>query len=112
MKRLYSLLSKSYETIYILKPDLDENAILSIITKYQQLLYTNGCTNIFVYDRGRRHLSYPIRKYHDGIYIQVNYTATNQVLDILEKKFRIDENIIRYLTVKNTQHTVSLKHPV
>ena len=101
----YDLLANSYETVYILKPDLSEEATLDTIKKYQQLLYNNKAGDISVYDRGRRHLSYPIRKYHDGIYVQMNYKANSQVLSVLEKFLKIDENIIRYLTTKQFQET-------
>nr|YP_010338548.1 ribosomal protein S6 [Rhodaphanes brevistipitata]UNJ18498.1 ribosomal protein S6 [Rhodaphanes brevistipitata] len=82
----------------MLKPDLNEETTSSIINKYQKFLYLNSCKNICVYDRGRRHLSYPIKKYHDGIYIQINYTASHQIVINLEKSFKFDDNIIRYLT--------------
>lgn len=98
--RYNNLLDNSYETIYILKPDLDEDNILAIVQKYQQLLFSNNCHNIFVYDKGRKHLAYPIQKYHDGIYIQANYTASNNIAKILNKSFKIDENVMRHFTVK------------
>nr|YP_010336409.1 ribosomal protein S6 [Goniotrichopsis reniformis]UNJ14815.1 ribosomal protein S6 [Goniotrichopsis reniformis] len=100
MKGYNYLLSNSYDIIFILKPDLDENNILALVEKYHRFLHVNGAININAYDRGRRHLSYPIKKYHDGIYIQITYQADNQILTNLEKAFRIDDNVIRYLTVK------------
>nr|YP_009296880.1 ribosomal protein S6 [Bangiopsis subsimplex]AOM66223.1 ribosomal protein S6 [Bangiopsis subsimplex]ARO90416.1 30S ribosomal protein S6 [Bangiopsis subsimplex] len=94
------LLAKSYETIYILKPDLNEEVTLNTIKKYQKFLYTNQCRDIVVYDRGRRHLSYPIKKYHDGVYVQINYKANSKIVSLLDKSFKIDESVIRYSTVK------------
>lgn len=79
---------------------MNEEITSTIINKYQKILYINKSHDITVYDRGRRHLSYPIKKYHDGIYIQMNYKANSQALSQLEKSFKIDENIIRYTTVK------------
>nr|YP_010336803.1 ribosomal protein S6 [Stylonema alsidii]UNJ15209.1 ribosomal protein S6 [Stylonema alsidii] len=104
-----NLLSNCYDTIFILKPDVDEATILNIIHKYQQLLYKNGAQNIQAYDRGRRHLSYPMRKYHDGIYIQITYQADNRIIPNLEKVFRIDDNIIRYLTIRDTSNKLAIK---
>lgn len=50
-----------------------------------------------------------MRKYHDGIYIQVTYQADNRIIPNLEKVFRIDDNIIRYLTIRDTSNKLAIK---
>nr|AIA21388.1 30S ribosomal protein S6 [Pyropia kanakaensis] len=89
-----------YETVYILKPDLNEDKILSIINDYKSMLTNGGAKDILLQHRGRRHLSYPINNYHDGIYVQVNYEGNGQLIQSFEKSLRFDDNIIRYLTNK------------
>lgn len=93
----------SYETVYITKPELTEDAILSLVNKYQGLLIDNGSKNVFIQNRGRRHLAYPIKRYHDGIYIQMNYSTNGDIVKKLEREMRFDESIIRILTIKQTQ---------
>nr|QCI04854.1 ribosomal protein S6 [Bornetia secundiflora] len=90
----------SYETIYIVKPDVTDDMNLSLVNDYKALLMQNGGTNIFVQHRGRRHLSYNITHYYDGIYVQMNYRGNGILVNILEKSMSLNENIIRYLTVK------------
>nr|YP_010335820.1 ribosomal protein S6 [Chroothece richteriana]UNJ14226.1 ribosomal protein S6 [Chroothece richteriana] len=102
-------LDNLYETFFILKPDLTEETTLNIIKKYQQMLITNGCRDILIYDRGRRHLSYPIQKYQDGIYIECSYVANKQIVSNLEKFFRIDDTVIRYLTIKTNSSFLVLE---
>nr|YP_009391785.1 ribosomal protein S6 [Acrosorium ciliolatum]ARW59929.1 ribosomal protein S6 [Acrosorium ciliolatum] len=91
----------SYETIYILKPDVTDDTNLSLVNSYKALIKQKGGLNILVQHRGRRHLSYNITHYYDGIYIQMNYQANGEVVKLLEKSMRFNENIIRYLTVKH-----------
>nr|QCI08588.1 ribosomal protein S6 [Spermothamnion repens] len=90
----------SYETIYILKPDVTDEINLSLVNYYKTIIKQNGGQNIFVQHRGRRHLSYNITHYYDGIYVQVNYRGSGELVKLLEKSMRLNENIIRYLTVK------------
>ena len=90
----------SYETIYILKPDVTDDINLSLVNYYKALIKKNGGKNIFVQHRGRRHLSYNITHYYDGIYVQVNYRGNGKLVNLIEKSMRLNENIVRYLTIK------------
>ena len=91
----------SYETIVIVKPDLNEDNIAKIIEKYQLMLVEKGAQNIVTQNRGRRHLKYTMKKFKDGIYIQMNYEANGEVISLLEKNMTIDEQVLRFMTVKN-----------
>ena len=91
----------SYETICIVKPDLNEDNIAKIIETYQLMLVEKGAQNIVTQNRGRRHLKYTMKKFKDGIYIQMNYEANGAVISLLEKNMRIDEQVLRFMTVKN-----------
>ena len=91
----------SYETVYILKPDITEDNLLKLTDQYQGILIERGAKNIIIQNRGRRHLKYPIKKVRDGIYIQMNYEANGQLVNLVEKALKINESVIRYLTIKN-----------
>jgi small subunit ribosomal protein S6 len=88
----------SYETIYLLKPDLTEDTLLKIVEQYQGILVERGAKNITIENRGRRHLKYPIKKVKDGVYIQMNYEANGEVINLIERSMKINESIIRYMT--------------
>jgi len=88
----------SYETIYLLKPDLTEDLLLKIVEQYQGVLVDRGAKNIVIENRGRRHLKYPIKRAKDGVYIQMNYQANGEVINLIEKSMRINDSIIRYMT--------------
>ena len=89
-----------YETVYILKPDIMEDTLLKLTDQYQGILIERGAKNIVIQNRGRRHLKYPIKKVRDGIYIQMNYEANGELVSLIERALKINESVIRYLTVK------------
>jgi small subunit ribosomal protein S6 len=90
----------TYETIYILRPDLGEEMVDQAIIKYQTLLKDQGAENIEVQHRGRRRLAYEIRKFREGIYVQMNYEAAGPAIAVMERAMRISDDVIRYLTIK------------
>jgi small subunit ribosomal protein S6 len=91
----------SYEMFYILKPDVTEAVNLNLVNYYRAIIEEKGGQNIVVQHRGRRHLSYNISHYYDGIYVQLNYDGNGALVKIIEKHMRFNENVLRYLTLKN-----------
>lgn len=89
-----------YETMYILRPDLPDQDADAAIAKYQDFLVQQEAEEITIQHRGRRRLAYDIKGHREGIYIQVNYSATPKTIEILERTFRLGDDVIRYLTVK------------
>ena len=98
----------NYETIYILKPDVTEDMNISLVNYYKVLLKEQGAFNISVQHRGRRHLSYNIIHYYDGIYVQMNYQANGNLVRLLEKSMKMNDLIIRYLTVKQNTYSANI----
>jgi small subunit ribosomal protein S6 len=90
----------TYETIYILRPDLGEELVDQAIAKYQGLLTDQSAENMEVQHRGRRRLAYEIRKFREGIYVQMNYDAPGTAVAVMERAMRISDDVIRYLTIK------------
>ena len=93
-------MSNSYEMMYILRPDLSEEQVGNAIERYQTFIGDRGAENIQIQNRGKRRLAYPIKKYLDGIYIQMNYQADGTQIAPLERAMRLEEEVIRYLTIK------------
>lgn len=91
----------NYETIYILRPDITEDKNLNLVNTYKAIINNLGGQNILIQHRGRRHLSYNISQYYDGIYVQMNYQGNGQLVDHLERSLSLNNNIIRYLTIVN-----------
>ena len=91
---------QSYETMYILRPDMGEDQTDRAITQYQTLLMDQGATDIETQHRGKRRLSYEIQRYREGVYIQMNYQSPGEAVKSMERAMRLSEEVIRYLTIK------------
>jgi small subunit ribosomal protein S6 len=93
-------MSRNYEMMYILRPDLSEEQVKEAIDQYRNLLVEYGVQEIEVKIWGKRRLAYPIQKHQDGIYVLVNYQADGKQVAPLERAMRLSEDVIRYLTLK------------
>lgn len=93
-------MSRHYEMMYVLRPDLSEEQTSAAIAKYNDLLTELGSSNIQADVWGRRRLAYPIKKFQDGIYVLLRYEAEGQQVAPLERSMRLSEDVIRYLTIK------------
>ncbi|XHX76813.1 MAG: 30S ribosomal protein S6 [Stenomitos frigidus ULC029] len=89
-----------YETMYILRPDLNEEAVDQAIEKYQSILRENGANVLETQHRGKRRLAYEIQNNREGIYIQINYQSDGSQIALVERAMRLSEEVIRFLTIK------------
>ncbi len=91
---------RRYETIYILHPTLNEEEINTIIESTNTVLGTDGGQVISLDKWGLKKLAYLINKETQGYYIYCDYaTDSANVLEV-ERKFRIDDSVMKYMTVK------------
>ncbi|HEY9659881.1 MAG TPA: 30S ribosomal protein S6 [Allocoleopsis sp.] len=89
-----------YETMYILRPDLGDEQTDQAIAKYQGILADQGASNIETQHRGKRRLAYEIKKQREGVYVQMNYIAPGNAIAVLERAMRLNDDVIRFLTIK------------
>ncbi len=91
---------RRYETIYILRPNLGENEITKVIESTNQIV-TGVDGSIITLDRwGIKKLAYLIKKEAQGYYVFCDYAATPEAVSEIERKFRIDDSVLKYMTVK------------
>ncbi|MEO0768758.1 MAG: 30S ribosomal protein S6 [Cyanobacteria bacterium J06649_4] len=93
-------MSTLYETMYILRPDLGDEAVDQAITRYQDMLSEGGADMMETQHRGKRRLAYEINRFREGIYIQMNYQAPGTAIAPMERAMRLSEDVIRYLTIR------------
>ncbi len=91
-----------YETMYILRPDIPEEEVESHVTRYRDIVSEAGGQVLDTQMRGKRRLAYPIAKHREGIYVQLNHDGDGQQVAPLERAMRLSEDVIRYLTVKQS----------
>ena len=92
---------RKYETIFILHPSLDEEAVKANIEKFQGVIVNGGGKVENVDFWGKRKLAYEINKVNEGYYTLINFEAYPELPKELERVFRITDGVIRHIIVKN-----------
>lgn len=91
---------RKYETIFILHPSLDEEAVKANVEKFKGVIENGGGVVDNVDFWGKRKLAYEISKVNEGYYTLVNFTANTDLPKELDRNFRISDNVIRHIIVK------------
>lgn len=84
-----------YELMVIFDPELDERTVAPNLDKFLKVITSDGGTidNIDIW--GRRRLAYEIKKKSEGIYAVVNFTATSEATQELDRQLKLNEQIMR-----------------
>jgi len=90
---------RTYETIFIVHPDVVGDAYTGVVDKFKGILAEQGSTVLKVEEWGTRKLAYPVKKQGRGSYVLAIYEAGPQVVAEFERRMRIDDNVIKYQTV-------------
>ena len=91
---------RNYESLYIIHPDVVGDELTAMVEKFQKVL-TDQAVEIHKLDNwGVRKLAYPIKKVERGNYIQTLFCAEPEVIAEFERRLRLDEKILRFLTVR------------
>ena len=91
-------LSGNYEVVYILNPNLDEEATAAMVAKFKTLVEQNG-TLAEVDEWGKRHLAYPINDLNEGYYVLMTFTADAAFPAELDRVLRITDGVMRSMIV-------------
>ena len=89
-----------YEILYIIRPDLEEEATTALVERFGGLVESNGGVNLTVDKWGKRRLAYEIDDYREGQYVLMNFEAEGHVSQEIERIMKISDDIIRFLTVR------------
>lgn len=88
-----------YESVIIISPNLEEGEIDNITQKVKDIIEENGAVTK-VEKMGVKKLAYEIRKNKEGYYIVIYFEADPSIITELERNYRINENIIKFITVR------------
>jgi len=91
---------RHYETTFILRPNLGEDQFSEIIDRTCTIITDDGGTIINTDRWGMKRLAYEIKKEVQGYYVYLNYAAPGKTVSEIERIFRIDDRLLRYLTIK------------
>lgn len=93
---------RKYETIFILQPDLAEDDVKLVTDKVQDVVASYKGDFHRLDDWGTRKLAYAIRKFSRGRYYYLRFDGGAQLVAELERRLRLDEKVLRFLSVNIT----------
>lgn len=91
---------RDYELVYIIRPTAAEEEVATLNERVQGWITADGGEIQRVNPWGRRRLAYPIERFRDGHYVQVNFRGQPFGLGGLERQLKLSEDVIRYLLVR------------
>ncbi len=91
---------RKYEILYIIRPNIEEEAKKALVERFDSILTDNGAEIIESKEWGKRRLAYEIKKYRDGIYHIVKVHSEPKAVQEFDRLARINDDIIRHMIVK------------
>ncbi len=88
-----------YESVVIINPTVDEEGMKSIVSKYTEIINTDGKLEK-VEELGKRKLAYNVKKFEEGFYTIFYFEANPSLITELERNYRISDEIIKFMTIK------------
>jgi len=99
---------KFYETILIVRPTLNDQEIAELFENYRGILVREGAEILHQADLGKKKLAYIIRHFQNGHYALYRYRAPAAAVRELERSLKINEDLLRFLTVKLDEKEVTV----
>lgn len=90
---------RRYETIAIIDPDIAEDDRTTLLTRIKEIIPQQDGVIVQEDLWGARKLAYPIKKKPRGYYARYDYCGMGNAVEELERFFRIDDRVLKYLTV-------------
>ena len=93
-----------YESTFIARPDISSQQVDGLAEQFREILTEAGGEIAKTEYWGLRSLAYRIKKNRKGHYYFMNIDAPPEAIDAMERTMRINEDVIRYLTVRVNEH--------
>ena len=93
-----------YESVFIVRQDVATAQVEALAAEYAELLKANGGEVTKTEMWGLKSLTYRIRKNRKGHYVMMNVSAPAAALAEMERNMRLNEDVLRYLSVRVEEH--------
>ncbi|HWA94795.1 MAG TPA: 30S ribosomal protein S6 [Terracidiphilus sp.] len=93
-------MSRLYEVMFIVRPDAADEDVDKLIEGFSASVTSGGGVVKSAEKMGRRKLAYLVRKFNDGLYVLMTIEADGPVVHELERRMRVTEPVIKFITVR------------
>jgi len=90
---------RKYETVFIVRPTLDDEAVDRCVNTVEEYLKAQGGKIISTDKKGRKRLSYEVKKLRDGFFVVLRYEIVPTAIVAFKRVIQLNEDIIRSITV-------------
>jgi small subunit ribosomal protein S6 len=101
-------MNRTYEIMFIVRPDVEEADLDKLIEGFSANVVSGGGEVKSVEKMGRRRLAYTVRKFNDGFYVLLNVAIAGAGVLELERRLRVSEPVIKYITVRMDEEETRL----
>ncbi|MEA5002472.1 MAG: 30S ribosomal protein S6 [Christensenella sp.] len=88
-----------YESMYILKPDMEEEKKDALVKRFSDIVTNNGGTVEKIDEWGKKRLAYPIHYINDGYYVLMHFEAESELPTELERNYKISDDVLRFMVI-------------
>ena len=93
-------MNRSYEVMFIVRPDVVDEELDKLVAGFEGTVTSGGGVIKNSEKLGRRKLAYTVRKFNDGNYVLLTIAADGKVVAELERRLRVTEPVIKFITVR------------
>ncbi|MGB9605115.1 MAG: 30S ribosomal protein S6 [Bryobacteraceae bacterium] len=94
---------RTYEQLFIVRPDATQEEIDAYLEQITGVITSAGGKVEKLDKWGIRKLAYPVEKRHEGYYVLLQYSSGPDVVKEIERRFRVSDLVLKYLTVRIDQ---------
>ena len=94
------LKSREYETIYILRSDVDADTAEKVQARVAEVVGRDNGKLVKVESWGRRKLAYPVAKQRKGVYVFVKYVGRGGLVQELERNLKLSDSVLKFQTIQ------------
>ena len=91
---------RKYEIMYIIRPDIEEEAQTALVERFNNILTDNGAEIEKVDEKGKKRLAYEINDYRDGYYVIINFSGDERSVNEFDRLAKFSDDIIRHIAVR------------
>ena len=89
---------RKYEIMFIVRPDLEENAVKETVKKLEKILTDNKAVITLSKELGQKEFAYEIKGFKSGFYYLYNIeTSKEKTVKEFDRVASLDESIVRHL---------------
>ena len=88
-----------YESMYILKPDMEEEKKDALVKRFSDIVEKSGGKVEKIDEWGKKRLAYPIQYINDGYYVLMNFEADPALPAELERNYKISDDVLRFMVI-------------